>query len=180
MSTTALHSELLSKHTRILNFTAISLLMVMSAAGGLASPVTVTDAPKLEDQNIVREISRKEVEIIMSTEEYVRKYFSDIPIMIQIAKCESHFRQLDKDGSIHRGVVNNEDVGVMQINEHYHLETSQEKNYNIYTLEGNTAYARELYEKQGTQPWSSSRACWGKYQTQTAQTDASQTIALNK
>lgn len=138
--------------------------MALSAVAGITSPVTVTEAPKIESTSQVREISKKEVENIMSTEKYVRDYFSDAPIMIKIAWCESRFRQLDRDGSIHRGVVNPADVGVMQINEYYHLETSQKKNYNIYTLEGNTAYARELYEKQGTQPWSSSKPCWGKYE----------------
>ncbi len=101
---------------------------------------------------------------MMGTEEYVRKYFSDAPIMIKIAQCESHFRQLDKDGSVHRGVVNDADVGVMQINEYYHLDEAKKSNYNIYTLEGNTAYARKLYEKQGTAPWIYSKPCWGKYE----------------
>jgi hypothetical protein len=54
-------------------------------------------------------------------------------------------------------------VGVMQINEHYHLDKSVKENYDIYTLEGNAAYARELYQEQGTAPWNSSKACWGKY-----------------
>jgi len=138
--------------------------MMLSAVTGVTSPVTVSEAPKLESTSQIREISKKDVEKMMSTEKYVREYFSDVPIMIQVARCESRFRQLDKDGSIHRGVVNPADVGVMQINEYYHLETSQKKNYNIYILEGNTAYARELYEKQGTQPWSSSKPCWGKYE----------------
>jgi hypothetical protein len=102
---------------------------------------------------------------MMSTEQYVRRYFKDLPIMVQIARCESQFRQLDDDGSIHRGKVNNLDVGVMQINEHYHLDTAEKNNYNIYTIEGNTSYARKLYEEKGTQPWSSSKACWGKYLT---------------
>ena len=137
--------------------------MVVSSITGVTSPVTVTEVPKMET-SAVKEFSRKEVENIMSTEQYVRQYFSDIPIMIQVAKCESRYRQLDASGEIHRGVVNSEDVGVMQINEHYHLDQSVQKNYDIYTLEGNTAYARDLYEREGTQPWSSSRPCWGKYE----------------
>lgn len=100
----------------------------------------------------------------MSTEKYVRQYFQDTPIMIEVARCESHFRQLDDDGEIHRGVVNSADVGVMQINEFYHLDQAQKKNINIYTLEGNVAYARDLYEREGTQPWASSKPCWGKFQ----------------
>lgn len=139
--------------------------MVVSSITGVTSPVTVTQAPQVET-SAVKEISRKDVENMMSTEQYVRQYFSDIPIMIQVAKCESRFRQLDPNGDVHRGEVNNADVGVMQINEHYHLDQSVKKDYNIYTLEGNTAYARDLYERQGTQPWDSSKGCWGKYENQ--------------
>lgn len=156
-------SELSFNQFVILNFTAISLFMVLSSVVGVTSPVTVTETPNLDQQNVVKEISQKEVETMMSTEQFIRQYFSDIPIMIQIAKCESHFRQLDNDGDIHRGEANNQDVGVMQINEHYHLDEAQKADYNIYTLEGNTAYARILYQKYGTQPWSSSKSCWGKY-----------------
>lgn len=137
--------------------------MIVSSITGVTNPLTVTEAPKVETAAI-KEISKKEVENIMSTEQYVKEYFSDIPIMIQIAKCESRFRQLDPDGSIHRGKVNSLDVGVMQINEHYHLDQSVKKDYDIYTIEGNTAYARDLYEREGTQPWISSKACWGKYE----------------
>ena len=146
--------------------------MVLSTAGGFQSPVVVTEVPKIEQQNVVKEISKDDIEHMMGTEQYVRKYFADVPIMIQIAKCESHFRQLDEDGSIHRGVVNSKDVGVMQINEFYHLDTAEKKDYNIYTLEGNTAYARNLYEREGTRPWASSKACWGKYE--------SKSLAVNK
>ncbi|HEY4509339.1 MAG TPA: hypothetical protein VJC13_03655 [Candidatus Paceibacterota bacterium] len=141
--------------------------MVISTVTGVNSPVQPKEIPKVEssitESQLVKRVSREEIGNIMSTESYIRKYFSDIPIMVQVAKCESRFRQLDSDGDIHRGRVNNLDVGVMQINEHYHLDKSVEENYDIYTIEGNTAYARELYEKYGTQPWSSSKACWGKY-----------------
>ncbi len=138
--------------------------MAISAVTGVTSPVTVTETPKQDQVEVVQKISQKEVETMMSTEQYIRQYFADEPIMIQIAKCESHFRQLDKNGDIHRGVVNDQDVGVMQINEHYHLDEATSTGYDIYTIEGNTAFARKLYEKEGTQPWSSSKACWGKYE----------------
>jgi hypothetical protein len=65
----------------------------------------------------------------------------------------------------------------MQINEKYHLEKSEKDNYNIYTLEGNTAYARQLYEEEGTRPWNSSKACWGK---SVANSNQSKDIAINK
>lgn len=150
--------------------------MVLSAISGTSTP-NVTALPKIENSSykLVKEISNKEIEDMMGTEQYVRSYFKDIPIMIQIAKCESTWRHLDDDGDVHRGRVNNADVGVMQINEFYHLDTAKEKNLNIYTIEGNLAYARDLYERQGTRPWNSSKPCWGKYLT-----DTSNQIAINK
>ena len=144
--------------------------MVISAITGATSSVTVTE-PATIDSAVIRQVEDKktikEVENMMGTEQYVREYFSDIPIMVHIAECESNFRQLDKDGEIHRGIENPADVGVMQINEFYHLDRSQNENYNIYTIEGNTAYARKLYQRKGTDPWNSSKACWGKYENQT-------------
>jgi hypothetical protein len=97
-----------------------------------------------------------------SVKEYVQTYFADEPIMIEIARCESTFQQYDKDGSVHRGVVNDQDVGVMQINEHYHKDIAEKLGLDIYTIQGNVAYAQYLYEKKGTAPWSSSKACWSK------------------
>ncbi len=95
------------------------------------------------------------------TEKAVREYFKDEPLLIEIARCESTFNQFNKDGSIKRGKVNKSDVGVMQINEYYHAETAKKKGYDLYTLEGNMAYARDLYEREGAQPWKSSSPCWG-------------------
>jgi len=90
--------------------------------------------------------------------------------MQKIAYCESRNRQFGKDGSVFRGVVNNKDVGIFQVNERYHLADSKKMGINIHSVDGNMEYARHLYETQGTQPWSSSRPCWGNYEK----------IALNK
>src|SRR3989344_4463336 len=97
-----------------------------------------------------------------TVQEYVRGYFAGTPIMIEVARCESHFKQFDKDGSVHRGVVNDQDVGVMQVNEHYHLAVADKLGLDLYSIQGNLAYAKYLYEKEGTQPWSSSSPCWKK------------------
>ena len=96
-------------------------------------------------------------------EEYVRNYFSDIPILVEVAKCESRFRQYNNEsGGVLRGEINSLDRGVMQINEYYHNEDSEKLGFNILTLEGNAAYARYLYEKYGVKPWNSSSKCWSK------------------
>ncbi len=98
-----------------------------------------------------------------TTKQIVTEYFADTPIMIDIARCESEFRQTDGNGNLLRGVVNRSDVGVMQINEYYHLKDSKKLGLDIHTIEGNMAYARHLYEKQGARPWIASSACWAKY-----------------
>lgn len=102
------------------------------------------------------------VEEPKTTEEIVDEYFKDTPILSKIAFCESRYRQFNEQGDVLRGMVNSYDVGVMQINEHYHLKDAQELGLNIHSLEGNLAYARDLYERQGVAPWVHSSKCWNK------------------
>jgi hypothetical protein len=108
-----------------------------------------------------------------TVEQYVREYFADDPIMAEIARCESRFKQFDKDGSIHRGVVNDQDLGVMQVNEFYHGVTAKKLGLDLYSIQGNVAYAKYLYDKEGTQPWISSSPCWSK-------SKVAKELALNK
>jgi len=96
------------------------------------------------------------------TEKIVRSYFQDIPVMIQIARCESTFRHTLADGSVLRGVVDPADTGVMQINKRYHEKTAIAMRLDLEDIYHNMAYARHLYETQGTRPWNASAPCWGK------------------
>ncbi len=93
---------------------------------------------------------------------FVSNYFADKPILATIAGCESHNRQVNKNGTVLRGEKNHYDVGVMQINELYHADEAKKLGYDIYTLDGNVAFARYLYNKSGAKPWMSSSACWSK------------------
>ena len=95
-------------------------------------------------------------------ENYIRQNYSDTPILVEIARCESTLRQYGKDGDIIRGKVNRNDIGVMQINITYHGENAEKLGYDIYTTEGNIAFGKYLYDKHGSQPWSSSAKCWAK------------------
>lgn len=99
---------------------------------------------------------------VQNTEAAVRAYFKDIPVMIQVARCESHFRHTLADGSILKGVVDPADTGVMQINKRYHAAKAATLGINLDDIYGNMAYARHLYETQGTQPWSASAPCWSR------------------
>jgi hypothetical protein len=95
-------------------------------------------------------------------EKYIREKYADTPILIEIARCESTFRHEDKQGNVLRGRVDKADVGVMQINERYHLEKAKSLGFDLHTIQGNTAYAEYLYEKEGAKPWSASAKCWSK------------------
>lgn len=92
----------------------------------------------------------------------MREYFKETPILAEVARCESHYRQFTKKGDVLRGEVNRSDVGVMQINEYYHGKTAEKLGINLYSLEGNLAYAKNLYERQGVAPWVHSKKCWSK------------------
>jgi hypothetical protein len=95
-----------------------------------------------------------------NTESVVREYFQDIPVMIEVARCESGFRHSLGDGSVLTGRVDSADTGVMQINKRYHLSTATAMDLNLDNIHDNMAYARHLYETQGIQPWRSSAHCW--------------------
>jgi peptidoglycan hydrolase-like protein with peptidoglycan-binding domain len=51
-------------------------------------------------------------------------------------------------------------VGIFQIHSGVHTATAKKRGIDIMTPEGNSAYARFLYEKSGTDPWISSFSCW--------------------
>jgi hypothetical protein len=121
-----------------------------------AAPAAVINALPLE------ELSANPKQPIVSIEQYVRTYFAKNPVMAEVARCESRFRHYTINGDILRGVAVNQDVGVMQINETYHLATAKKLGFNIYTIDGNLAYGQYLYNTQGTAPWSASAACWDR------------------
>ncbi len=95
-------------------------------------------------------------------ESYIREEFAETPILVEIARCESTFRQYNEKGVPIRGIANKKDVGVMQINELYHAQTAEKLGYDIQSIQGNVAFAKYLYEKYGSQPWSASAPCWSK------------------
>lgn len=98
--------------------------------------------------------------IVISTtevEKIVRERWKDIPVLIEIARCESHFNMFNANGTVFRGRQNPSDVGVMMINEHYH---TRNRKMDFYTLEGNLEYAEFLYKTEGTTPWNWSKFCW--------------------
>ncbi|MFW5853078.1 MAG: transglycosylase SLT domain-containing protein [Patescibacteria group bacterium] len=94
--------------------------------------------------------------------EYSLKNNIDPNLPLAIAFCESSYRhwQDEDQNKVLRGQTNSNDVGLFQINEHYHLDKSRELGYDIYTLEGNIEYAMWLLKTDGDNAWHWSQKCW--------------------
>ena len=140
--------------------TGVAFLMTsVYGAGNVNGQVNTAPVAQKVDtaisQQIDTAISDKDIE------SYVRSEYKNTPILVDIARCESHYHQFDASGNVVRGIVNNADVGIMQINEKYHGDTAKKLGIDIYTTEGNVAYAKYLYGKFGSEPWKSSQPCWG-------------------
>lgn len=93
-------------------------------------------------------------------EQRVREYFKDAPEMIEIARCESKFRQFTDAGNVLRGGSSGGMVGVFQFFESIHAPAATTLGLDLTTLEGNLAYAKHIYTTQGTTPWDSAKSCW--------------------
>lgn len=96
-----------------------------------------------------------------AVEATVREYFAATPVMIEIARCESKFRQFGADGEALHGGMGSKMIGIFQIYGDIHASYAHGRGMDIDTVEGNMAYAKHLYDREGTQPWLSSYACWG-------------------
>lgn len=67
--------------------------------------------------------------------------------MVAIIECESNFTHYKQDGTVLRGRVDSRDSGVAQINTFYH------PGVDVDDFWDNIAYARKLYDEEGTAPW---------------------------
>lgn len=89
---------------------------------------------------------------VVSVEKRVRDYFVDIPVMIEIARCESKFRQFTDSGTVLRsgGMI-----GIFQFYESVHKTSALKLGFNLETVEGNLGYAKHVYVQSGSTPWKS-------------------------
>ncbi|MBP6923977.1 MAG: hypothetical protein KBC62_01215 [Candidatus Pacebacteria bacterium] len=96
----------------------------------------------------------------IEVEKKVREYFKDTPQMIEIARCESKFRQFTDAGNVLRGGSGGGMIGVFQFYESIHAPAAQTLGFDLATLEGNLGYAKHVHKTQGTAPWNSAKYCW--------------------
>lgn len=94
-----------------------------------------------------------------------------LPELYPICACESSKsgkktgtpRQFNSDGTVKRGKINPNDIGMCQINtepRNGHLVQAKKLGFDVFTEEGNINYANWLYKKKGSQPWNWSKDCW--------------------
>ena len=126
---------------------------------GNASATPSIVAPNQEQLSIKAEVREYTVPELIKG--FSVLYGVDGEAALEIARCESEFKQYREDGSLVRGRKNRNDVGVFQINEKYHLERSRKEGFDIYTTEGNVAYAMWLMAREGDRHWHWSEKCWG-------------------
>lgn len=85
---------------------------------------------------------------------------SDSPrILREIARCESGFRQFDANGAPLKNIKSSA-TGVFQIMYSAHYRAAKNHGWDLLTTKGNIAYAKHLYNTEGTSPWKSSKDCW--------------------
>jgi hypothetical protein len=146
----------------MIEFTTGVVFLLSSMYGSTGASTAVATAISADTSTLIEKVPVVVLQDRKSVEKYLREQYADTPILVEIARCESTFSQFDKNGKVVRGRVNSKDVGVMQINEKYHLETAESLGYDLHTIEGNVAYAKHLYEKEGARPWKASAMCWSK------------------
>jgi hypothetical protein len=134
-----------------------TIFLATSLYGGSTNTAVAQDI-----NNSTNTQSKTPIENPVTLESYVRAYFAETPILAEISRCESQFRQYNSKGETIRGLVNKSDLGLMQVNEYYHGKRAVELGFDLNTVDGNLAYGKYLYDKEGTQPWSASKECWGK------------------
>lgn len=78
--------------------------------------------------------------------------FPDAPEMLDIAICESGASQFNSDGSVVMGGMNDHFVGIFQEHQDWQ-KVAQPMGLDIYTTEGNIAFARYLLNTYGKSQW---------------------------
>lgn len=94
--------------------------------------------------------------------EVVEERFGKNHPLVQVARCESGYRQYNDDGSLLENPSPKSSAsGIFQILRITHGPTAESMGMDITTPEGNMDYAEYLYNKNGLSDWSESRSCWG-------------------
>lgn len=90
-------------------------------------------------------------------------------LLKHIASCEStgdpnkEPREFNASGTVLRGYPNPNDVGLAQINIPTWGANAKALGDDLFTYQGNLAFAKWLFDHEGDEPWKYSKGCWGRY-----------------
>lgn len=145
-------------------FSHLSVAFTLFALTCLAGGTQVEAVNILEPRSEQETESANEEEVLgmHSTSEIkgmVKDEFGDEHPMVDVARCESSFRQFANDGDVLRN-PESDAIGIFQILEGLHEQPAEKLGFDIFTSEGNIGYARKLYDSFGLSPWSPSSLCW--------------------
>lgn len=170
-----------SSKLNMIEIITTSLFVLSSIYGGTTNNIDVSKSTTTAPSVSVRtEGTNVRIPTQQELENKAKEYFKKEPVLVEVARCESSFRHLDEKGEILRGKVNKGDLGLMQINEYYHNDKAVELGLDLKTLEGNMAYAKYLYDKQGLKPWKASSKCWSANLAKIEYPSNNDHLALNK
>lgn len=145
---------------------AIVATIAVAVGLGVSSIPTTIHYEKPPDEPFSGEIQEVEVMLEVQPEPEVVELPTLHPTLKRICACESmgnpnaEPRHYDKNGNVLRGVINNQDVGMCQINLFYHQKTADKMDIDLFTEAGNIEYANWLFNREGSTPWNWSRHCW--------------------
>lgn len=123
---------------------------LMSIVGGINGEIVYAQEVEVQEREVVLiEVETEEHKI----ERLIREEFTDAPLMVEVARCESSFRNVPGRLS--------DDFGPFQVN-YVHLETLEKMGLDRTKVEDNIKYARYLYDKNGLRDWENSKHCWSK------------------
>lgn len=96
------------------------------------------------------------------SEAFLRSYFWDIPEMVEVASCESTFRNIQSE-LVDRDGKPEESFGFFQIHGPTWHEVAMAHGLPHYQTDAmqNALMARHMYEIEGLHPWRHSKDCWG-------------------
>lgn len=139
------------------------LILAITAGFGVVLIPTAVSAPQSATVKIGAK-SATDIHVATSTP-VTRETLK--PALVKVCTCESSQgtgkpQQFNiKTGKVLHGVQNNLDIGMCQINAYYHEADAKKLGMDIYTKDGNIAFANHLYATQGLAPWVWSKSCWG-------------------
>lgn len=129
----------------------IGVGILISYALTARAEIIVYNAPEIEKVEVVVLVTPETEQ--QKIERLVREEFTDAPIMIKVARCESRFKNVPGELS--------DDFGPFQIN-YIHLPELTKLDLDRTSIEDNIKFARILYTRGGLQPWENSKHCWSK------------------